>query len=147
MPFPSKTGTFYSEWSEFVVVSPDEGSSYFTENAQGHKTHSLKKVRRESKENGTKTGIHADIHTMEGDADVKGENVCILDDIISTGGTIIRAVEHLKSRGAKKIIVGATHGVFAGENIAEKILKNSCNELFVTDSIIVSDTPAKVLSI
>jgi ribose-phosphate pyrophosphokinase len=80
---------------------------------------------------------------MEGEIDVKGKNVCILDDIISTGGTIIRAIEHLKSRGAEKIIVGATHGVFAGEKISEKILKSSCRELFITNTII-SDTPAKV---
>lgn len=124
---------------EFVVVSPDEGSSYFTENAKGHAVHSLKKVRGESKTNEGETGIHADINTMEGEIDVEGKNVCILDDIISTGGTIVRAVEHLKSRGAKKIIVGATHGVFAGHQIAEKILNNSCSELFITNAILVKD--------
>jgi len=121
---------------KFVVISPDERSSYFTENAQGHKTHSLKKVRGESKANGAKTGIHADIQIMEGEADVKGKNVCILDDIISTGGTIMRAIAHLKARGAEKIIVGATHGVFAGEKIAEKILKSSSSKIFVTNAII-----------
>ncbi len=124
---------------DFVVVSPDEGSSYFTENAKGHKVHSLKKVRGESKENGEETGIHADIETMEGEIDVDGKNVCILDDIISTGGTIVRAIEHLKARGAKKIIVGATHGVFAGHMIAEKILNNSCSELFITNAILIKD--------
>src|SRR3989344_2468995 len=128
---------------KFLVISPDEGSSYFIENAQGH---SLKKVRGESKASGETTGIHADIHTMEGEIDVEGKNVCILDDIISTGGTILRAIEHLKSRGAKKIIVGATHGVFAGEKIAEKILSSSCDELFLSNTII-SSTPAKVISI
>jgi ribose-phosphate pyrophosphokinase len=125
----------YFEKEDFVVISPDEGSSYFTENAEGHKGY-LKKVRHESALTNSKTGIHADIKSIEGEIDVEGKNVCILDDMISTGGTIIRAIEHLKSRGAKKIIVGATHGVFAGENIAEKILKNSCDELFVTNSII-----------
>ncbi|HBA46036.1 hypothetical protein A2W67_03575 [Candidatus Nomurabacteria bacterium RIFCSPLOWO2_02_40_28] len=115
---------------KFVVISPDEGASYFTESAQGH---SLKKVRHESK--ATKNQIHARIHKMEGEVPVRGKNVCILDDIISTGGTIIRAIEHLKSRGAKKIIVGTTHGVFAGEKIAEKILKNGCTHLFVTNAI------------
>lgn len=129
----------YFAKKDFVVVSPDEGSSYFTENAKGHCTaHSLKKVRNESKAI-EKTGIHAEICSMEGEADVKGKNVCILDDIISTGGTIIRAVVHLKSRGAKEIIVGATHGVFAGEKIAEKILKSSCNRLFVTNAIFSND--------
>ena len=117
---------------KFIVISPDEGSSYFIENAQGH---SLRKTRKESTANGTPTGIHAEIHKMEGEVDVEGKNVCILDDIISTGGTIIRATEHLKSRGARKIIVGATHGVFAGENIAEKILRNNCDQLFTTNAI------------
>ncbi len=124
---------------EFVVVSPDEGASYFTENAKGQSAHALKKVRGESKPNGEETGIHADIATMQGEIDVEDKNVCILDDIISTGGTIIRAIEHLKARGAKKIIVGATHGVFAGQRIAERILSNSCSELFITNSIAVKN--------
>ncbi len=123
---------------KFTVISPDEGSSYFIENAKGHVGHSLKKVRHESK-TVEKTSIYADIHTMEGEIDVKGKNVCILDDMISTGGTIIRAIEHLKSRGAKKIIVGATHVIFAGEKIAEKIIKASCDKIFVTNSIIFSN--------
>ncbi len=119
---------------KFVVVSPDERASYFTEHAQGHAKHSLRKVRHESKA-GEKTHIHADIHTMEGEVDVQGKNVCMLDDIIATGGTMIRAIEHLKSRGAKKIIIGATHGVFAGEKIADKILASSCEKIFITNSI------------
>ncbi len=119
---------------KFVVISPDEGSSYFIENAKGQVGHSLQKVRHESS-HGEKNNIHAEIHKIEGEIDVDGKNVCILDDIISTGGTIVRAIEHLKSRGAKKIIVGATHGVFAGENIAEKILKNNCSHLFVSNTI------------
>lgn len=132
---------------DFVVVSPDEGSSYFTENAQGHKTHSLQKVRHEAKATGEHTGIHAEIHRMEGEIDVKGKNICILDDIISTGGTIIRAIEHLKSRGAKKIIVGATHGVFAGEKIAEKILNNSCGKIVITNAIISTENNVEVLKL
>ena len=124
---------------EFVVISPDAGSSYFIENARGYKGHSLQKTRKESRATGIKTSIHADIHKIEGEADVRRKNVCILDDIISTGGTIIRAIEHLKSRGVEKIIVGATHGVFAGEKIAEKILKNHCNKIFITNAIIYNN--------
>lgn len=139
---------------DFVVVSPDEGSSYFIESAQGRtrqKVHSLKKVRHKSKETGMETGIHADINTMEGEIDVEGKNVCILDDIISTGSTIVRAIEHLKARGAQTIIVGATHGVFTGHRIAEKILNNSCSELFINNTIAVKnvtfDTLVKTLEI
>ena len=116
---------------KFLVIAPDEGASYFTENAEGH---SLKKVRAESSARAG-TRIHADIDAMHGDVPVHGKNVCILDDIISSGGTIIRAIEHLKSLGAKKIIVGATHGVFAGDKIAEKILQSGCDHIFVMNTI------------
>lgn len=122
--------------ADFLVISPDQGSSYFIENAQGH---SLQKTRKESTATGESTGVHAEIHKMEGEIDVKGKNICILDDIISTGGTIIRAIEHLRARGAKKVIVGAAHGVFAGEKIAEKILKKRCDKIFVTNTIICED--------
>ena len=120
---------------KFVVISPNEGSSYFTENAQGY-SHSLQKTRKQSEATGIKTGIHAEIHKMEGEIDVKDKNICILDDMISTGGTIVKAMEHLRSRGAKKIIVGTVHGIFAGEKIAEKILKSSCEKIFTTNAII-----------
>jgi ribose-phosphate pyrophosphokinase len=121
---------------EFCVISPDEGSSYFIENAKGHTGHSLQKTRGLAKDNGIKNGIHAKVAKIEGKADVKGKNVCILDDIIATGGTIVHAIKHLKSLGAKKVIVGATHGVFAGEKISEKILKSGASRVFVTNSIL-----------
>lgn len=129
---------------EFSVISPDQGSSYFIENAKGHAVHSLQKTRSKAKGNGVKNGIHADINGMKGDANlnnsVKGKNICILDDIISTGGTLIHAIKHLKALGAKKIIVGATHGVFAGENVSQKILNSSCDKIFITNAIINSKT-------
>lgn len=128
----------------FMVISPDEGASYFTENAQRY---SLKKKRKQSKATGVNTGIHADIQKLEGDVDVNGKNICILDDIIATGGTIMHASKHLKSLGAKRIIVGATHGVFSGEKIAEKILSSSCEELFATNAIQREDKSVKILKL
>ena len=119
--------------NKFVVISPDEGSSYFIENAQGH---ALQKTRKRNEEHGLET----EIHKIEGKADVKGKNVCILDDIIATGSTIIHATKHLKSLGAKKIIVGATHGIFAGDRIIEKILRSSINHIFITNAIPGNDT-------
>ncbi len=130
---------------DFVVIAPDEGSSYFIENAKGQVGHSLIKTRTESKATEIKTGIHAEIHKIEGEVGVDDKNVCILDDMISTGGTIIRAIEHLKSRGAKKIIVGTVHGIFAGEKIAEKILKNGCSKLFTTSTIPQSSSAVHVI--
>ena len=128
---------------KFIVISPDQGASYFTENAQGF---SLQKKRKLKKEHTSETGIHAAIHKMEGEVDVKGKNVCILDDIIAGGGTILRAIEHLRKRGAKKIITGAVHGVFVNKDVPKKILRK-CEHLFVTDTILQDNKKAKILKL
>lgn len=65
--------------------------------------------------------------------DVKGKKVAIVDDIISTGGTIVKAAEHLKRQGAAKIFAVCTHGVFAGNAIPR--LEAACDEVCTTDTI------------
>jgi ribose-phosphate pyrophosphokinase len=66
--------------------------------------------------------------------DVDGKTAVIVDDMISTGGTLVEAVKLLRARGADKIYVCATHGVFAGEAL-DLIAKSDIDELFVTDTI------------
>ncbi|MHC4905008.1 MAG: ribose-phosphate diphosphokinase [Planctomycetota bacterium] len=65
---------------------------------------------------------------------VEGRNVVMVDDMISTAGTITGAAKMAKERGAKKIVVGATHGVFAGPAI-ERLANAPIDEVFVTDTI------------
>lgn len=65
--------------------------------------------------------------------DVKSKNAIIIDDIISTGGTIAHSAESLKKEGAKSVTVLATHAVLAGD--AKNILQSS-----PVDKIIVTDT-------
>lgn len=69
---------------------------------------------------------------------VEGRNVIMVDDMISTAGTICSASELVKSRGAKSIIIGATHGVFAGEAI-ERLEKAPFDEVIVTDTVPLSE--------
>lgn len=65
---------------------------------------------------------------------VKGNNVVILDDMIDTGGTIIKAAEALKKAGAKKIIIAATHGIFTkGFEMFDNA--KHVDQVIVTDSI------------
>lgn len=66
--------------------------------------------------------------------DVKGKNAIVLDDIISTGGTIANGAESLKEAGANKIIVAASHGVFAGDAIG-KLTQAPIEQIVVSDSI------------
>jgi len=64
---------------------------------------------------------------------VKGKKVAIVDDIISTGGTIVKAAEQLKMQGAAKILAVCTHGVFADDAIPK--LEAVCDEVCTTDTI------------
>jgi ribose-phosphate pyrophosphokinase len=65
--------------------------------------------------------------------DVKGKKVAIVDDIISTGGTIVKAAEQLKKQGCASIIAVCTHGVFANDAIPR--LEAVCDEVCTTDTI------------
>jgi ribose-phosphate pyrophosphokinase len=65
---------------------------------------------------------------------VQGRNIVMCDDMISTGGTIAGAAHLIKSRGAKHIYVGATHGLFCGEAV-EKLQQSPIDEVIVTDTI------------
>ena len=76
------------------------------------------------------------------EVDVKEKNVLIVDDIISTGGTMIKAANILKGMGASKVFVVVTHGVFA-EGAIERVSK-AVDELAVTNSI---PTPVSKISL
>lgn len=74
---------------------------------------------------------------------VKNKKVILVDDMISTGGTIIAASEKLEQEGAKEISVIATHGVFAGDAI-KKIKKSSIEKVYVSDSLSQKRCPTKI---
>ncbi len=51
--------------------------------------------------------------------DVNGKIAVVVDDMISTGGTLVKAAEALRKRGATDVYTLATHGIFAGDAIAQ----------------------------
>jgi ribose-phosphate pyrophosphokinase len=66
--------------------------------------------------------------------DVKGRTCIVVDDMIDTGSTIIKASEALFEQGAAQVIVTATHGVLSGAAVDE--LKNSrVSEVIVTNTV------------
>ena len=67
--------------------------------------------------------------------DVRGRACLIIDDMISTGGTIAGSVEALLGAGASdEIIVAATHGLLVA-GAREKLARKGVRELFVTDTV------------
>ncbi len=66
--------------------------------------------------------------------DVQGKIAVVVDDMISTGGTLVKAAEALRKRGAIDVYTLATHGIFAGDAIAQ--FENSeINRVIVTNTI------------
>lgn len=63
-----------------------------------------------------------------------GKRVAIIDDIISTGGTMANSIKELKKQGAKEVFVACTHGLFIGQ-AKEKLIAAGCDEIVSTDTI------------
>jgi len=66
--------------------------------------------------------------------DVRGKHVAIIDDIISTGGTMANSIKELKKQGAKTVSIACTHGLFVS-GAKEKLLSANCDEIISTDTI------------
>jgi len=65
---------------------------------------------------------------------VKARDVIVFDDIISTGGTIARAVKMLKNQGARRVYTACAHPLLVGD-AKNKILQSGAEEIFATDSV------------
>ena len=65
---------------------------------------------------------------------VKDRNILMCDDIVATAGTVCSAVNLIKERGAEKVYIGVTHGVFAGKAI-ERLKNAAVDEIVTTDTI------------
>lgn len=68
---------------------------------------------------------------------VKNKTAILVDDLISTGGTIVEAAHLLKKNGAVAVYASITHGVLSG-NAINKIKKAPLEELVITDTIPLS---------
>ena len=73
--------------------------------------------------------------TMEfKELNVMGRDILIVDDIISTGGTMAKAIKMTKDQGANKVFVAATHTLLIGE-ARTKIMSAGADEIIGTDTI------------
>lgn len=108
----------------FEIIGPDAGANYMS----GGK--SMKKVRGEY---GSGNIVYRDIEKMEIDFDVSGKNILIIDDMISTGSTMVKAIENLRKNGAGKIALAATHGFFLKDSL--KKLGQLSDYIFTSNTI------------
>ena len=70
--------------------------------------------------------------------DIDGRNCVIMDDMIDTAGTLVKAAEVLKQRGAKKVYAYCTHPIFSGPAIQRIAEGDALDEVVVTNTIPLS---------
>ena len=91
-----------------------------------------------------------DVDTIAVSGDVKGRDCVVVEDIITTGGTISKVVQALRNQGAGRVLVAATHPVFTG-NAVERLRQADVEEVIVTDSVPIDEDklgpPLTVLSV
>ena len=66
--------------------------------------------------------------------EVKDRTCVIMDDMVDTAGTLVKAAQVLKEEGATKVVAYCTHAVLSGPAV-ERIAKSDLDELVVTDTI------------
>ena len=80
----------------------------------------------------------SEVRTGDLIGNVKDKTVLMFDDMISTGGTVVKAADAVMEHGAKQVIVAATHAVMAGM-AAEKLAHSPISSVILTDTIPLSD--------
>ena len=70
--------------------------------------------------------------------EIDGRNCVIMDDMIDTAGTLVKAAEVLKQRGAKKVYAYCTHPIFSGPAIDRITHGDALDEVVVTNTIPLS---------
>ncbi|MEM3492982.1 MAG: ribose-phosphate diphosphokinase [Thermoplasmata archaeon] len=122
---PSIAGYFKGKGID-LLVSPDKGG--------------IERVRRTSEISGIPythlDKVRVDSHTVTiklPDYDFRGKNVAIVDDIISTGGTIKTGARKMLEAGANSVSCACTHGLFLGNSGDE--LSALCKEVIASDTV------------
>ncbi|MBF0422610.1 MAG: ribose-phosphate pyrophosphokinase [Magnetococcales bacterium] len=78
----------------------------------------------------------AEVHHIIGD--VVGKSCIIVDDMVDTAGTLVKAADALKEHGASSVIAVASHGVLSGPAVQRIQESSSLEKLIVTDTIRLS---------
>lgn len=112
---------------DIVVVSPDAGgvsrAKVFADQMRASLAIIFKRRNRPDQ-----------VEAIDFIGDVKGKTAIIIDDMISTGGTLIQAAKILKQNGAERIFACATHPLLAGSAI-KNIENSDIEEVVVADTV------------
>ncbi|GMU92405.1 MAG: ribose-phosphate pyrophosphokinase [Candidatus Hydrogenedentota bacterium] len=123
------------EIENLVVVSPDTGSvARIREFARRLEAPLAIVDKRRPKEN------VAEVMNVIGE--VEGKHALIFDDMIDTGGTLVKAAQAIKDKGAIDVMACSTHALFSGDAI-KRIEESVLDEVLVSDTVPLSPEAEK----
>jgi len=111
-----------------LVVSPDTGGSSRAKKFASLLNTDFITLKKSRNRNTGKVQIQSS------KVDVHGRDLIVIDDIISTGGSIIKATQFLKKQKCKRVFVACTHGLFVGD-AERKIKKAGVAKIISTNTI------------
>lgn len=121
--------------SKPVVIAPDKGAVHrakYAADKYGLEYDYLIKKR---------DRITGEVSMEPKELNINRQDVIIIDDIISTGGTIASAARMLLSRGARRVVVAATHGLLIG-NALDKIRSAGVEKIYIANTLgIIHEDP------
>ena len=79
-------------------------------------------------------GDDGQVETVKIKGEIRGKNILFVDDMIDSGGTLIKDAEAAKEAGAEKLYAFATHGLFSGDSF-RRLSESPLDEVIVTDSV------------
>ena len=125
------------ELKDVAVVSPDVGGSVRARRLAEVLDASLVMIDKRRPAHGEAEIVHVI-------GDVKGKTAIIVDDIIDSAGTIVKAADKVRELGATDVYVVATHPLFSGDALA-RLQRPSITEVIVTDTIPLRGPHGKVV--
>ena len=133
MPILAKHVASRTPRDEITVVSPDAGRVRVAErwtDVLGAPLAIIHKRR--------DPDVPNQVKVFEVVGDVEGRTCVLVDDMIDTGGTIVKAAETLFDNGAKDVIVAATHGILS-DPARERLQESRISEVIVTNTLPIPD--------
>ena len=117
------------ENSEITVVSPDAGRVRTADRWADRLGAPLAIIHKRRDPDVTN---EVKVHEVVGE--VEGRTCVLVDDMIDTGGTLVKAAEALFEQGASKVIAAATHGVLSGPAV-ERLQNSRISEVIITNTL------------
>ena len=121
------------ELSDITVVSPDAGRVRTADRWADRLGSPLAIIH---KRRDPDVANQVKVHEVVGE--VEGRTCVLVDDMIDTGGTLVKAAEALIEQGATKVVAAATHGVLSGPAV-ERLQNSPISEVIVTNSLPISE--------